>query len=240
MTSSQSQNPYVYCMNNPLRFVDPTGMMAILPEDPYQTYGHLNAAELVYGIREDPSIFDDIIDDYNTWYDYWHGDGSSGHDYPDQNLSKEAEREVDGLRRFSGSFSGIVFNFTGEYLHDLHKDSIDERAFRATLGTSITLSKGGIGGEGSIGLIKEESISDYLNNDGYLAAGGSWGPGAKVFFNSDNEHYGQEAVFGYGGGVTFNTPKDLVLGECYNGQFRSDIVLIDYWGNAILKFFGAI
>ena len=26
MTSSQSQNPYVYCMNNPLRYVDPSGM----------------------------------------------------------------------------------------------------------------------------------------------------------------------------------------------------------------------
>jgi len=26
MLSSQSQNPYVYCMNNPLRYVDPTGM----------------------------------------------------------------------------------------------------------------------------------------------------------------------------------------------------------------------
>ena len=26
MISSQSQNPYVYCMNNPLRYVDPTGM----------------------------------------------------------------------------------------------------------------------------------------------------------------------------------------------------------------------
>jgi len=27
MTSSQSQNPYVHCMNNPLRYVDPSGMM---------------------------------------------------------------------------------------------------------------------------------------------------------------------------------------------------------------------
>ena len=32
MTSSQSQNPYVYCMNNPLRFVDPTGMMGDIPD----------------------------------------------------------------------------------------------------------------------------------------------------------------------------------------------------------------
>ena len=74
MTSSQSQNPYVYCMNNPLRYIDPSGMMGDIPDDPYQTYGHLTAAELVYGIREDPTIFDDIIDDYNTWYDYWHGE----------------------------------------------------------------------------------------------------------------------------------------------------------------------
>ena len=42
MTSSQSQNPYVYCMNNPLRFVDPTGMLMSDPH-PYvpgtiQTY----------------------------------------------------------------------------------------------------------------------------------------------------------------------------------------------------------
>jgi len=29
MLSSQSQNPYVYCMNNPLRYVDPTGMMTV-------------------------------------------------------------------------------------------------------------------------------------------------------------------------------------------------------------------
>jgi len=32
MTSSQSQNPYVYCMNNPLRYVDPTGMMGDIPD----------------------------------------------------------------------------------------------------------------------------------------------------------------------------------------------------------------
>jgi len=42
MISSQSQNPYVYCMNNPLRFVDPTGMLMSDPH-PYvpgtiQTY----------------------------------------------------------------------------------------------------------------------------------------------------------------------------------------------------------
>ena len=32
MISSQSQNPYVYCMNNPLRFVDRTGMMGDIPD----------------------------------------------------------------------------------------------------------------------------------------------------------------------------------------------------------------
>jgi len=32
MISSQSQNPYVYCMNNPLRYVDPTGMMGDIPD----------------------------------------------------------------------------------------------------------------------------------------------------------------------------------------------------------------
>jgi len=32
MLSSQSQNPYVYCMNNPLRYVDPTGMMGDIPD----------------------------------------------------------------------------------------------------------------------------------------------------------------------------------------------------------------
>jgi RHS repeat-associated protein len=32
MTSSQSQNPYVYCMNNPLRYIDPTGMMGDIPD----------------------------------------------------------------------------------------------------------------------------------------------------------------------------------------------------------------
>ena len=32
MTSSQSQNPYVYCMNNPLRYIDPSGMMSDIPD----------------------------------------------------------------------------------------------------------------------------------------------------------------------------------------------------------------
>jgi len=32
MLSSQSQNPYVYCMNNPLRYIDPTGMMGDIPD----------------------------------------------------------------------------------------------------------------------------------------------------------------------------------------------------------------
>jgi len=32
MTSSQSQNPYVYCMNNPLRYIDPSGMMGDIPD----------------------------------------------------------------------------------------------------------------------------------------------------------------------------------------------------------------
>ncbi|NMC58861.1 MAG: RHS repeat-associated core domain-containing protein, partial [Candidatus Methanofastidiosa archaeon] len=27
MISPQSQNPYVYCMNNPLRYIDPTGLI---------------------------------------------------------------------------------------------------------------------------------------------------------------------------------------------------------------------
>ena len=39
MISSQSQNPYVYCMNNPLRYVDPTGML--LTDDPGHVDGYL-------------------------------------------------------------------------------------------------------------------------------------------------------------------------------------------------------
>ncbi len=39
MLSSQSQNPYVYCMNNPLRYVDPSGML--LTDDPGHVDGFL-------------------------------------------------------------------------------------------------------------------------------------------------------------------------------------------------------
>ncbi|NMC59403.1 MAG: RHS repeat-associated core domain-containing protein, partial [Candidatus Methanofastidiosa archaeon] len=44
MISPQSQNPYVYCMNNPLRFVDPSGMT--LADDPGYVPGCL---ETYYG-----------------------------------------------------------------------------------------------------------------------------------------------------------------------------------------------
>ncbi|HOT85689.1 MAG TPA: hypothetical protein PLU96_07855 [Methanofastidiosum sp.] len=206
--------------------------MGDIPDNPYQTYGHLTAAELVYGIRDDPTIFDDIIDDYNTWYDYWYGDGSSGYDYPDQNLYKEAEREVDGLRRFSGSGSAIAVTTTFEYIHDLHKERTDERYLRWTVGASTSLPPGG---QASVGLIKEDNIDKYKET-GYVAVGGGYYAGVNAFINDRNEYYGQEAFITIrsSAGVVFNTPNDYLIGEYYNGQFRSDIPFIEYLVNTFL------
>jgi RHS repeat-associated protein len=71
MLSSQSQNPYVYCMNNPLRYVDPSGMMTV---DHIEVNGH------------DVTL----IDGHPA--EYWSGSGSHGESMFDRVAQEHYDR----------------------------------------------------------------------------------------------------------------------------------------------------
>jgi len=82
MTSSQSQNPYVYCMNNPLRYIDPTGMMGDIPRmslDEWLGPSYRSASDLLNEMRASQEYFSGLI--MEAYHDIMFGSG----DYNYQN-----------------------------------------------------------------------------------------------------------------------------------------------------------
>ena len=82
MLSSQSQNPYVYCMNNPLRYVDPTGMMGDIPRmslDEWLGPSYRSASDLLNEMRASQEYFSGLI--MEEYHDIIFGSG----DYNYQN-----------------------------------------------------------------------------------------------------------------------------------------------------------
>ena len=76
MLSSQSQNPYVYCMNNPLRFVDPTGMMGDIPRmslDEWLGPSYRSASDLLNEMRASQEYFSGLI--MEAYHDIMFGSG---------------------------------------------------------------------------------------------------------------------------------------------------------------------
>jgi hypothetical protein len=263
MISPQSQNPYVYCMNNPLRYIDPNGMMltdTCINADREAAEAQEQALNLPSG----PPMIDPVIDairealdpiinggansgstpsnnDNNPHDDAGYYDTSNpGQDWWNRENPQSERGEVNGIRRDTVQGSVLVGSLTLEWLHDLHKGKEDKTAFRLVGGACTSVSKGG-GLVGTVGTVKEESIDTYLNNNGWASGGVAYHGGINVFFNSENEVYGGEAIiFGSTVGVSYNTPEDLLIAQYYEGQFTSDIPGMESVGNYILHLLGVI
>jgi len=204
MLSSQSQNPYVYCMNNPLRYVDPSGMM--LTDDCINADIEANEA-LEQSLPSGPPAIDPIIDIIRDIMDQITPGGNAGNSSSnnDNNPYDDVYYDTSGDRTYSDDFGGPYSGSTGE------KPS----------GIIVTINISGSAlysksvGTATVYPIKS-SPKDYV----YEGEGGSWYPGVSikiglglVFGGPDliGKSYSSavEAYYPLGGGISGSTNEDL-------------------------------
>ena len=234
MTSSQSQNPYVYCMNNPLRYVDPTGMMGdipdrSLPENYFDGYvnsvGSLintvvnTATEFAAGVNHGIAAGSNAPNPGTTYCPSSEpGYGSGGQSYRDNPQNNIDESH--GLVQITATDSAIAIKTTGEIVVNLNINMNEGVYARWTVGSSVSVPAGG---SLSVGGFNEGRIADYRER-GYATVQAAYTVGGGLSYKDNNELYGGHFIFGKTAGVDINTPHDLVLIEYYNGQLSGLLV----------------